>query len=185
MRLAKSIRLPKYAICDQLFPTSLPAISCALGVGRRAHSDLRLQKSTLCLVLSVICFLQRSSQRLLMYFTGDMYRAFTVNRIPAGRIRDAIILNIQTDAHQGLIQRQIFYPRNRLPGSPTGGPFQDLYTGYPVICRINFKYRFTKSFSVLPQADLPGKGTSSRWCMYTLDFKFFTGCNQWNLLVAA
>jgi hypothetical protein len=43
----------------------------------------------------------------LVNFAGQMDRAFAMYRVPAGGIRSAKILDIQADAHQGVIYRQI------------------------------------------------------------------------------
>jgi len=127
---------------------------------------------------------QGCGQGLLMDLAGQMDRAFAINGIPAGRIRAAIILDIKADAHQGVCQRQIQDAGGGLPGGPAGSPFQDFDVGYPTVGQCNPESRFAEFFSILTQADLPGKGASGRGRMDPLTLELFARSNQGDVLSA-
>jgi len=59
-------------------------------------------------------------------FTGEMDRAFAVNRIPPRRVGLAKKLDLQPDANRRFFQRKADNAPGRLPGGATGGAAANL-----------------------------------------------------------
>jgi hypothetical protein len=90
-----------------------------------------------------------------------MYRAFSIDRIPAGRIGAAEKLYFQADADGCFCCRQADNALNRLPGRTAGSPpvYDDIVD--LSVRDLNFEFRSAKAFFIVAQTALPGK-TASR-----------------------
>ena len=93
---------------------------------------------------------------LLMDFPGQMNGAFTVNRIPARRIRRAEKLGFQPNARDGFISGQILHPRRSLPGCSAGRAPDDLEADNPSLFQFNVELGFAKLLCVWTQTDPAG-----------------------------
>jgi hypothetical protein len=63
-----------------------------------------------------ILFVDGALQGRRMNVPGKMHRTFTVDRIPAGRVRRTEVLHFQADSDHGLIGRQAFDLGGCIPG---------------------------------------------------------------------
>ena len=138
-----------------------------------------------CLLSSVLQPLQGRRQGFAVNFTGHVHRAFAVNRVPTGRIRDAVILDIQSDAHECFLHRQIQNTGGRFPGCAAGSALQDLDISYPAAGDLDPEDRFAECLAVLPQIDRPGQSASGRRRMDSPGSYFLAGCDQGDGRIAA
>ena len=116
---------------------------------------------------------------------GKVDRAFSVDRVPSGRIGAAEILDLQTDADDGLLAGQVGDPLGRLPGGATRRPANngDLFDS--VVFAGGLKLRRTELIPVPSQAVLPGKPASGGRGQRPFHFGLFPGCHQRDAVTAA
>ncbi len=115
-----------------------------------------------------------------MYVAGKVNRAFTVNRIPTGRIGTAEKLNFQAIARGGLGCIFTNHLLGCFPGSPTRcAPF-DSYLPDLTINYLGLQFRCTKMLFIASQAARPGKAASGGWGDDTGPGMLFTGGHHRN-----
>ena len=108
-----------------------------------------------------------------MDLRGQMNRAFAAYRIPSCGISRTEILSLQANGCKRFIDRQIFYPGSRFPGSAAGSPPSNLEAGNSALLQLNFEFGPAEFFPILTQADLPGQAASCRRCERTFDRGLF------------
>ena len=109
-----------------------------------------------------------------MNVPGKMYRALTMDWIPAGRIREAIELRVETDSARRIFYRGTYYSPGRIPRGPTGCTADHANVGYDAIFDINFEFRGTEPFTIVTKTDLPWKPTSGGRLQYPFVIYFFS-----------
>ena len=113
-----------------------------------------------------------------MYMAGKVNRAFTVNRIPTGRISTAEKLNFQTKARGSLGGIFANHLLGCLPGSPTRCAAFNGNTLNPTVDDIGIHFWCTKTLFIASQTAWLGKAASGGWGDYTGPGMLFTGCHH-------
>lgn len=115
-----------------------------------------------------------------MQFPREVYGALSVQRVPAGGIGAAKKLCFQPDTHQSILQIHTDHALRRLPGGSAGSSPQNPDALYRAPDDLDTELRGAKSLAVMPQAGLPGKGTSGRGRQNALGAELFARGNHGN-----
>lgn len=95
-----------------------------------------------------------------VHVTGEVHRTLTIDWIPSRGICSAEVLCLQANAHLRFFYGQSLYPLGGVPGCSARRTSVYLDAVNLAVRCLHNKLRRTKMFTILTQADLPGKSAS-------------------------
>ena len=125
----------------------------------------------------VNCFFKRCS----MYLACQMDWTFCVYGIPSGRVGSAEKLCFNAHSDYSFFNLHIQHSPDSIPGCSAGSP--SLYGNINkfTIRHLNCEFRRAEFFTIVSQADLPGKPASGRRYKDSRKAHFFSGTDNRNI----
>ncbi len=115
-----------------------------------------------------------TSQGLVMYVTGKMYRTLAINWIPPCRICNTVKLGIKPYPSRSIFNGQSDHAFCCLPGRSAGCAADYPNRCYFPVSYLDLKLRSSETLAILAETSLPRKSASGRGFHYPLIVNFFS-----------
>jgi hypothetical protein len=120
-----------------------------------------------------------------VYLSGKVYRALSVEWIPARWVRSTKEQRFKPDPLKRFLHRQAEEPFGRLPGRAAWRPSDHLHVSHNAPMDLHMEFRGAKQLPVPSQTHLPGKAASGGRGQDPLDAHLFPRGNQRNSVSGA